>query len=73
MLLIDLPVPKSCRECLLSCQIPNVPPTDNRVYDEPYDPSKMSVIICRRDYKIHTVMDKGCPIKKEIKEDEINE
>ena len=68
MIILDVDTPNSCRECFLSCQMPNIPPTGTKEM-EYYDPSVSSVIICRKDYKIHTPMDKDCPIKGEYKEE----
>lgn len=65
MLIVDLPVPKTCSECLMNCIQPNIPPSDNVTS---YNPLEYYQVLCRFDFRKHEPLDELCPIKG-IKED----
>ena len=59
MVLVNIDLPKNCRECPMSCQING----DNQDIQ-----NKVSEILCNVDWRKHEPMNKGCPIKGEVKE-----
>ena len=59
MILVNIDIPESCRECPMSCQHNGI----NR------ETQRMELqILCRVDWRKHHPMDNGCPIKGEVKE-----
>ena len=59
MILVNIDIPETCRECPMSCQ-------HNAVNEET---QRLELqILCRVDWRRHKPMDNGCPIKGEVKE-----
>lgn len=55
MLLVDLEMPKTCKDCPMSCR--GFAPEHGIYFDD---------VICRTDYNKHEPMDDGCPIKGKL-------
>lgn len=55
MLQIDIEKPKTCRECICSCVMPNYGMTHTGDY---------YTILCRYDMNEHTPLDDKCPLKE---------
>lgn len=59
MVLVDIDIPKTCRECPMSCQYNGINRATQRIERQ---------ILCRVDWRKHQPMDNGCPIKGKVEE-----
>ena len=59
MVLVSIDLPKNCRECPMSCYYNNINHDTQTIERQ---------ILCRVDWRRHEPMNKGCPIKGEVKE-----
>lgn len=57
MILVDIDIPETCRECPMSCQ-------HNGVNEETQKLERQ--ILCRVDWRKHEPMDEGCPIVRKL-------